>query len=75
MARPTIFEGGKSYRIQGDLTKEGGQAFERARKMLAALVGWKPSRVSDADTAEFLWRGYASTLEYLIDKGKLKRKG
>lgn len=65
MARPAIFSEPKIVRIQGVISKPGSVKFEQARKTLAKLVGWVPSRVSDADTIEFLARGRQETLKYL----------
>jgi hypothetical protein len=56
-------------RVQGMLTKKGGQAFEWKRQELAALyeriVGRSPGTVSDGDTIEFIARGEAETRKHL----------
>lgn len=64
MGRPTIFSP-KQIRIQGVVSPDGGRRFERARRALARLVGWKPAQVSDGDTIEFLARGEEGTAAYL----------
>lgn len=67
--RPSIFKH-KEVRIQGMISKAGATKFEQARKRLADLAGWKPEKVSDADTIEYLARGDVVTKLYL--KGEIK---
>lgn len=56
-------------RVQGDITKEGSKAFERARKRLTAISKWdRPNPVSDADVIEYLARGERATFAYLIGR-------
>lgn len=56
-------------RVQGMLTKRGGQSFEWKRQELGALyeriVGRSPGTVSDGDTIEFIARGEAETRKHL----------
>ena len=70
MGRWSIFpdtNGGQ--RFQGVLTKEGGREFEKQRKRLRLVcrevMGRAPTRVSDANTVEFLARGELPTRTYL----------
>jgi len=79
MARPTIFgsKGIKTYRVQGDLTRVGGIAFEAQRAALgrffAGVTGEAfPRAPSDADVIEYLARGEAATREYLEKRLKTK---
>lgn len=69
--RRTLFPKAK-HRVAGFLTADGSRRFEAARRRLAELVGWKPSSVSDGNTAEFLARGEADAIEYLRKTGQLK---
>lgn len=55
-------------KVQGILSKQGGEAFERKRGELAKIAGWEGRTVSDADTIEFLARGEANTRKYLKSK-------
>lgn len=63
-------------RVQGMLTKKGGQAFEWKRQELAALyervVGRKPGTISDGDTIEFISRGEAEATR-LLEKLRSKK--
>lgn len=52
-------------RLQGTVTKRGSERFEAARRALARLAKRKVTRVSDADTMEYLARGEAETRAYL----------
>lgn len=68
--REAVFRGKvDGYRVQGVLTKRGGQMFNAARKELAAIhtkaTGRIIETVSDADVIEFLSRGQAETERYL----------
>lgn len=66
MARPAIFRGKlPENNVHGMLTKDGAKAFAARRRELAALVDWKPARVSDGDVIEFLARGEKPTKAYL----------
>jgi hypothetical protein len=51
--------------VNGTVTKAGAQAVEAHRAKLAALVGWAPDRVSDADVVEYMAIGDAATRRYL----------
>lgn len=70
LGRPCIF-GDKSdgARIQGVLTKRGGQEFEWLRQELAALykriVGREAAAISDADVVEWQIRGEQETVAAL----------
>lgn len=69
--RASIFRGKKNgKRVQGIVTFAGGREFERRRKELAELAERDVGDVSDADTIEFLARGTAATLAYLLHDGK-----
>ena len=68
--RASIFRGkADGVRIQGVLTKAGGQAFERRRRELAKVYrevwGQPPTVVSDADVIEYLALGLDQTVAYL----------
>jgi hypothetical protein len=68
--RASIFRGkDDGKRVQGLLTKTGGEAFERRRRELQLLhrqvTGRKPNVVSDADVIEFLALGQEATTVYL----------
>jgi hypothetical protein len=68
--RASIFRGKESgVRVQGVLTRKGGQHFEVRRRMLAKLYrevfGRAPATVSDADVIEFLAIGEEATRAYL----------
>lgn len=56
-------------RVQGMLTRKGGQSFEWKRQELAALykriVQREPGTVSDGDTIEFIARGEQETRRHL----------
>jgi len=52
-------------RLQGIVSKEGAEAFEKARGRLAKLVKWSVKSVSDGDTFEYLARGHNATVKYL----------
>jgi len=73
---PCVFRGKKSHtRVQGIMTTRGGQAFEAARRRLKQII--KPfascaavKRVSDGDVFEFLARGEADTVRYLMKVNK-----
>ena len=70
MGRASIFRGKEDgVRIQGLITKRGGQEFEKARRELALLyqdvTGRAVKTVSDADVIEYLARGTEDTQEYL----------
>ena len=64
-------------RLQGDITSEGAKYFERARKRLAFIyrqcVGVRAPNVGDADTIEYLARGYENTRAYLVKKRQVTR--
>lgn len=53
----------KKFRRQGLLNQAGAEAFEMARKRLAAMVGWKTA--SDGDVFIFLSIGEEATRNYL----------
>lgn len=68
--REAVFRGKvEGYRVQGVLTKKGGQAFEAERKKLAAfyseVTGKVLETVSDADVIEFMARGKMETRDEL----------
>lgn len=68
--RASIFRGkDNGVRIQGLLTKSGGEAFERRRRELNKLVqeirGEAPAVVSDADVIEYLALGTDGTIAVL----------
>lgn len=56
-------------RVQGIITRIGGQKFEAARRALGELYsdvrGHKPATVSDADVIEYMARGPGGTRKYL----------
>lgn len=64
--RASLFRGKQGgMRVQGNLTKIGGQCFEQARgrlkKLYRSVIGTNPKTVSDADTIEYLARGEDDT--------------
>lgn len=61
MGRPSIFPGAKSERVQALISKVGKKLFEKHRRRLAELAGWKVAEVSDAAVVEFLARGEDAT--------------
>ena len=68
--RASIFRGkADGVRVQGILTKSGGEAFERSRRDLARLhrqvTKRKATVVSDADVIEYLALGEDATVAYL----------
>lgn len=68
--RASIFRGkDRGVRVQGILTRNGGEAFEQRRSELARLYRKvrrrKPTVVSDADVIEFLALGEQATVIYL----------
>lgn len=68
--RASIFRGKEhGVRVQGIITKTGGQKFESERKALAtlyeAILGRAPTGVSDADVIEYMARGGVDTRRYL----------
>jgi hypothetical protein len=68
--RASIFRGkADGMRVQGILTKRGGEAFERERRNLERLhrqvTKRTPTVVSDADVIEYLALGEAATVAYL----------
>jgi hypothetical protein len=70
IGRASIFRGKENgVRVQGVLTKTGGQAFERKRVELARLYRQvkkrKPKVVSDADVIEYMALGEEATAVYL----------
>ena len=66
MGRRSVFRGkNRKNRVQGIMTDPGSKAFEAARRRLAALVKWKLSEISDADTIEYLALGDDGTRAYL----------
>lgn len=67
--RPSIFspKNGMGVRVQA-LTQWGSAEFEAARVRLAGIAKWEPTRVSDADTVEYLLRGERATKTYLAAK-------
>lgn len=70
IGRASIFRGKENgVRVQGILTRTGGQHFEGARRELARIyqqeLEVKPKTVSDADVIEYLALGEAKTRAYL----------
>lgn len=65
--RPSIYPN-KKFRLQGVISAEGARCFKVARKCLANTSGWK-SRVSDADTIEFLARQFVEFLAHKFGVG------
>lgn len=64
--RASLFRGKKGgRRIQGIVTRRGGELFEMRRRWLASLTNRKQREVSDADVIEYLARGEKETLKYL----------
>lgn len=68
--RASIFRGkADGVRVQGILTKKGGEAFERSRRDLEKLhkqvTKRTPATVSDADVIEYLALGEDATIAYL----------
>jgi len=68
--RASIFRGkDDGVRVQGILTKKGGEAFERSRKDLQRLAEQvtkrKVATISDADVIEYLALGEDATTVYL----------
>jgi hypothetical protein len=53
------------FRVQGLLTPDGMDAFERSRARLSRLVDRDVKLISDADVIEYLARGEMATLRYL----------
>lgn len=71
MGRQSVFRGKKGgQRIQGLVTRRGGECFEGARRDLARLTQREPTQISDADVIEFLARGTANTRDYLAGIAK-----
>lgn len=64
MGRPAIFPD-KTIRVIGMLTEPGQRAFEAARKRLAKLAKWHPSRVGDGDVMTALSIGWEATEKHL----------
>lgn len=60
--RPAIYAN-KSVRVQGMISKAGATCFEIGRRALAKVSGWKASKISDADTIEFLAREFVKRLK------------
>lgn len=76
MGRASVFRGKENgVRVQGIITKTGGQMFETQRRKLsalyAAIMRRRPATVSDADVIEYMARGDGLTALYLR---KLKRE-
>lgn len=72
MGRASIFRGkDDGVRIQGLITRRGGEYFElhreRLRKLYRRVMGQDPTTVSDADVIEYLSRGPVDTMQYLRD--------
>lgn len=64
--RVSIFRNkNRKNRVQGLMSDVGKREFELARKRLARLAGWQSTKVSDADTVEYLARGHEATRVYL----------
>jgi len=73
--RASIFRNkDRKFRVQAIMSKDGYTAFNVARRKLAALVGWKVAKVSDADVIEYLARGEEATRIYVSWlEGQVKR--
>lgn len=71
LGRQSVFRGKLGgQRIQGIITKRGGECFEGARRELAQLVRREPPQISDGDVIEFLARGKGNTRDYLAGIAK-----
>jgi hypothetical protein len=72
MGRDAVFRGkNDGVRVQGVLTKAGGDAFEMRRvellTMFEQIIGRPPTNVSDADTIEFMAVGERATRKRLLE--------
>lgn len=57
--RPSLYRGkSQRYRVQGVLSNEGGEIFERVRARLAKQIARERGLVSDADVIERAVREY-----------------
>jgi hypothetical protein len=66
VGRASIFRGKEGgVRVQGIVTKRGGEAFEDARARLAQIAFRDKDSISDADVIEFLARGVRETRQYI----------
>lgn len=79
MGRWSIFrDKANGKRVQGVLTKHGGEFFEQSRERLMGLyklvMGREPASVSDADTIEFLAMGEHETTKYLRKQLRIEKE-